>query len=807
MMNRDDVLATALTDHRAGRLDAATVLYRQLIEADAYDPDANHYFGILLNQTGNFPAALECLARAVDARPDDVKIRRNMGVVLQGAGRFAEAEAAFRTVLALDGDSADSHLALGAAIAAQGRFVDAVPHLQRAVALAPANAQAFCDLGLACRAADRADDSIAAFTRATTLAPGLAKAHGNLGSTLFERGRLDEAVTAWRRALEIEPNHPEIHADLGIALGNLGRGAEAIESFTRAIALDKSNPLFPFNLGRAYQDANRFGDAEDCYRQALDLAPTHESALLNLGVVLKKQQRLAEAAESYRKALDINPESAEAHCNLANVLCSQGQMVKAAAHYDAALNASPDFAEARLGRTMATLPAIVDTPDDSVGVAELFSQSLVDLARWSATHRLGAVVGLCQPFYLAYRPGNARAVLSRYGDLVGRAAAAHWQEGGRNVPNVPPSRDRFRLAIVSGHIRRHSVWDVILRGMVEHLDRQRFEVVIYHTEDARDDETVWAQQRADIFVQGPKPVAAWLSRIVEDRPDVIFYPEIGMDPVTGALSALRLAPLQVASWGHPLTTGLPCMDWFLSGEFLEGGDADDHYREKLVRLPGTGVCTTPIPIKAEPVAFVRRDANPDVIRFALCHTPFKLEPADDGLYPRIAKAVGRCEFWLVADDDGPSGMAARLKRRLQAAFVAQGLNPADYLRSFRKLTQGQFAGFLDEMDVYLDCPAFSGYTTAWQAVHRGLPVVTVEGEFQRQRLAAGLLRQIGQDDTVAATADEYVEIARRVAVECRDADARSQRRVALRDAAAQADNNVEVVRSLERHLIKAIMRP
>ena len=109
---------------------------------------------------------------------------------------------------------------------------------------------------------------------------------------------------------------------------------------------------------------------------------------------------------------------------------------------------------------------------------------------------------------------------------------------------------------------------------------------------------------------------------------------------------------------------------------------------------------------------------------------------------------------------------ARLRDRLAAAFRAEGLDPDAHLRVMPWLPRRQFAGFLDEMDIYLDCPAFSGYTTAWAAIHRGLPIVTWEGEFLRQRLAAGLLRQIGITEGIAQSRDQYVQIAVGWAKEC-----------------------------------------
>jgi predicted O-linked N-acetylglucosamine transferase (SPINDLY family) len=122
------------------------------------------------------------------------------------------------------------------------------------------------------------------------------------------------------------------------------------------------------------------------------------------------------------------------------------------------------------------------------------------------------------------------------------------------------------------------------------------------------------------------------------------------------------------------------------------------------------------------------------------------------------------------------------------------------------LPHDQFADFLDEMDIYLDCPAFSGYTTAWQAIHRGLAVVTWEGDFLRQRLAAGLLRQIGKTDGIAVSREQYVQIAVRWAQDCRRSDLWAARREEMRRASPRADGNRAAVRSFEQALIDAVRK-
>jgi 2-polyprenyl-3-methyl-5-hydroxy-6-metoxy-1,4-benzoquinol methylase len=274
--------------------------------------------------------------------------------------------------------------------------------------------------------------------------------------------------------------------------------------------------------------------------------------------------------------------------------------------------------------------------------------------------------------------------------------------------------------------------------------------------------------------------------------------------MTLSLATRRLAPLQVASWGHPITTGLPTIDMYFSGELLEPPDADKHYREKLVRLPGTGCCTAPIELKPEGLHQLSADLSKRRgPRFVIAQSPFKFDPADDALFASIAVAVGECTFILISDSKLPWAME-RLIDRLNRAFIERNLDPEQYLLVVPWLPREKFYTLLDFSDIFLDCPSFSGYTTAWQAVQRGLPVLTLEGKFMRQRLAAGLLRKIGATDTIAASAGDYVAIAVRLAAECRDPEHRDARRRSLRAAAPLADNDISVVRMFEQSLIEAL---
>jgi len=719
------------------------------------------------------------------------------------AGRLNDAEQLYRQVLQLDARHADALHLLGVLSHQLGRNDAAVELIGQAIA-SDGRVPAFHNnLGNALRAQGRLGQAVASYQRALARQPDYVEAHYNLGIALQAQGMLAQAAACYRRALALRPDHAEALCNLGNTLQAQGDPQQAMVCYQSALALKPDYAQAHSNLGNVLKSSGRLADAVTCYRRALSAKPDYSEAHNNLGIVLFEQGQLDEAAASFERALAHRPGNAEAHNNLGNVMREQGRADAALACYRRALALKPDYAEARLDLAISAIPVFAGSVAEGGAAYADFTRALDELTGWCSPDpgKLGNAVGSNQPFYLAYRPFDVTSLLSRYGELVCAAAAAWWRGQYGNGADVCVPRDRIRLAVVSGQVRQHPVWEVVLRGIVAQLDRRAFEVFIYHTGVITDQETAWASSQVDRFIQGPKPTPAWLAQIRQDRPDVLFYPEVGMDHATCALAALRLAPLQLAGWGHPVTTGLPSMDLFLSAQLLEPVLAEQHYREKLVLLPGTGVCTQPSALAAKPWGGAARQSG--VLRFALCQQPIKFDPADDALVARIARAVGASEFWL-ASPGKLSWATARLRDRLAVAFRAHGLDPDAHLRVMPWLAREHFLDFLDEMDIGLDCPAFSGYTTAWQALQRGLPMVTLEGEFLRQRLAAGLLRQVGITDGIAHSREQYVDIAVRWAQQCRQPAQWAARREALRRAAPAANHNIAAVRAFEQTLIAAV---
>src|SRR4029077_3651576 len=119
--------------------------------------------------------------------------------------------------------------------------------------------------------------------------------------------------------------------------------------------------------------------------------------------------------------------------------------------------------------------------------------------------------------------------------------------------------------------------------------RGQIEVTALCVEPCRDDETARViRAHSERSVRLPADLERARSAIAALELDVLFYQDIGMETFTYFLAFSRLAPVQCTFFGHPDTTGIANMDYFVSSTLFEPADGPAHYSEELVALHGLG---------------------------------------------------------------------------------------------------------------------------------------------------------------------------------------------------------------------------
>ena len=642
--------------------------------------------------------------------------------------------------------------------------------------------------------------AIELMTRAQALQPGDALVAFNLGKAQLDGGAAAAALASFECATGLNPGYADAWNNRGVSLHALRRYAEAVECYEHCIRLQPDLARAHYNLGVTRQQLQQHAAAALNYRQALAIQPDYGQALINLGAALRECGFHGEAADVLRRALQLQPRSAPAAFALGQLLVETGELKAARSALADAIRCDPGLVEARWALAMSHIPVVHADVASTAETLSAFEQAFGELEAWFAAgnHANGhRAVGLAQPFYLAYLESDVTGLLARHGALC-HSLMRHWQltqPGSRPTPPRHAPGMPVRVGIVSAHLYGHSVWNAITRGWLEHLHQAGFELHLFHTGLKHDDETLLARRWSASFTDSADGLRGWMDAILAARPHVLLYPEIGMDATTLELASMRLAPVQAAAWGHPQTTGLPCMDYFISADALEPENAQAHYTEQLVRLPGLGcVCAFTQVVATEP-DLAALGIAPDQPLLICPGTPYKYTPAHDGIWVAIARRLGRCQ--LVFFRDEPPMHSDRLRLRLEQAFAQAGLDSRDFVRFVPWQSQSGFFGLLHAADACLDTVGFSGFNTALQVLECGLPMVTCEGPWLRSRLASGIFRQAGLDELIADTDQAYVDLAVRL-VQDRAWASAMRRKVQRASQAIRGD--AAPVRALERWL-------
>jgi predicted O-linked N-acetylglucosamine transferase (SPINDLY family) len=719
-------LDAALQHHQAGRLSEAEAAYREMLAVDPENIDALHFLGVISHQRGEHGRAAELISRALSRNPSNAPAHNNLGNTLGAQGKLNEAVVSYLNALALDPDYVDALVNLGAALRAQGK----------------------------------PDRALACYQRALALAPDAPAARAGLQDVLRDQSNVDKAAFRPDKAPTLEPESCEWHFDQGNSYKDQSQWDEAVASYEKALSLAPDFSAAYVNLGNVLNVQGKPDQAIACYRKALVIEPDMLEAHYNLADVLRDQNRLNEAIPCYEKVLALRPDLPEAHYGLGHVFRNQGRLNEGLDCNKKALSLDPEYVEARWALVMSQIPKVYGTDTDPTSCRAAFAGQLDELERWFDGTRSAEgfkAVGIQQPFPLAYQEENNRSLLKRYGDLCARLMGEWFGRQDFVVPGRRSSDGVIRVGIASQYFWNHSVWNAIVKGWFEKIGRERFALYAFYFGVRQDQETLLAKSSAVRFEQRAKPLRQWVQDIIDQQLDVLIYPEIGMDPMSIKLASLRLAPAQVATWGHPETTGLPTIDYYLSAEEMEPPDARENYTERLITLPNLGCFYRPWGGDAIRPDLGRLGIDPRSPLFLCPGMPFKYAPRHDWVFAEIARRLGQCQFIFFIPE--VSELAEGLRQRLEAVFAEYGLNFDEHVIFIPWLNGPAFDGLLERADVFLDTIGFSGFNTAMQAVERGIPIVTREGRFLRGRLASGILKRMGLQELIAGSEEDYISLA------------------------------------------------
>lgn len=325
---------------------------------------------------------------------------------------------------------------------------------------------------------------------------------------------------------------------------------------------------------------------------------------------------------------------------------------------------------------------------------------------------------------------------------------------GRTVMKSRPNRKS--IAIVSGRWNRTTAVFTSLAPLVGSL-RGEYDLTLVRLGNRGADQDIahpeWFGKIRNVAIED---LTFSLSEILENDFGLAYFPDIGMRVEDRHLCNLRMAPIQVMGYGHPVSTHEAEIDYFIGGqevELLE--DAEKNYSERLVTIPGLGV----IPVFPESPRVTAQhlpSSEPFIIncpwaahKCTFTHLQTLRRLADESTKPvrfRFFAGPG------LINHNQYISFCDELEREIGCNRV-EVVDLRPYAEYQRLMSEGMFA---------LDSFPFGGFNSVIDSLWLGKPVVVLEGVRAFNRFGAATLRRIGLPELVAATPEEYIAIAARL---------------------------------------------
>ncbi len=554
-------------------------------------------------------------------------------------------------------------------------------------------------------------------------------------SSLHRQQKFAEVEPMARQLAKKYPDHGLAWKILGSTLHELGRLEESLEVQIQITGLRPDDHEAHFNLACEYQQQGQLDEAVKSYIQCLSLRPDNANAYLNVSSLLKTMGLSAESEMYARQAIALQPDMATAHNNLGNALHGQGKFIEAADSYRQSLKFRPHCAE-----TYNNLAITLKDQGYWLEANNYLRRALEIKPAWAAVH---SNLLYCMSHDVQIDPQELHIEHLKFGEIFEIPLRSGWAA---HANDKDPVR-MLRIGFVSADFYDHALAN-FLEPVFDALSKLTDLVMhAYYTHVIEDKVTRRMQKHFAGWHKVEKLSQSELAALIsKDRIDILV-------DLTGHTAHNRLltfarkpAPIQVSWLGYLGTTGLQAMDYYLCDKFwVPPGESDWQFTEKMAYLPSA-------------VCFLPNEHSPDVnllpalsnghITFGSFNRPNKLNASVIVLWSMLLQKLPSARMIL-------GGIPPDSEQTLRELF-AQDRIDQDRIVFYPRTNLLNYLSLHHEVDLCLDSFPYGGGATTANAAWMGVPTLSLAGETPPSRFGAAAMHQLGLDEFIAGSIDEYL---------------------------------------------------
>ena len=557
-----------------------------------------------------------------------------------------------------------------------------------------------------------------------------------LGAILAGKNNLDEAIINYKKSIKINPNYAQAYNNLGVALHKLNRIDDAIIYYKKAINLKNDFTEALNNLGNAHMDLKSFKVSLDYFKKALKFKPDYAEAYNGLGAINEKLGNKSDALNNYQQAIKIKPDYAEVYNNLGNLFSSLSQFDASLLHYKQAIKLNPNYEKSynNLGNLLNNLGQYDEA-------TEAYKQAIKikpDYAK--AYSNLLFNIIYKKDFDLAFYLSEAKKFRLNCKSIKKKLSFDY------NYENNPK---KLKIGFVSADFGNHPGGYFTLSTLRE-LRKRNFELIAYPT-----------IERNDEFSYHFRPLfSKWHS--IEKKKDEEVVRQIFKDGVhilidlQGHSAKNRLpifmykpAPIQ-ATWLGQGSTGIPEIDYFIGSDHVTPKHEEEHYVEKVLRLPEISQCFTPPDFDLEVKNLPAIKNN--FITFGCINKLTKVNDDVIALWSKVLLSIPNSKLLLKNKDLDSKKIVEATFRRLES----QNIKKDRLILEGHAKTRKELLDVYNKIDIALDPFPFQGNTSTIEAVWIGVPVITLKGDRYLFHFGESINSNLNMLDWIAENHNEYI---------------------------------------------------
>ncbi len=536
-------------------------------------------------------------------------------------------------------------------------------------------------------------------------------------TVMNEGGQYDSAAKLLEKAISIKPDNAMYYYKLAHIKFSQKNQSAALPLVLKAIDLDDSNPYFHYLFGTILQTVNQLESSLHAFDKAIELEPNMNIAYQAKYFSFKEMGKEDEAEAFLREFVEKCPNAVEQVA----LRLAQSRICKS--EEDIAL---------RRQKLSETIDDMMSADINTVENPNLLMNA--------------------PPFYLAYHGVNDSELMTKFSQLF-RKLCPTLNFVAPHCDNDKAS-EKIKLGFISSYFQPKHPVGISYRNIISSIAKQEaFEVTVFYTKSA---EGIGADEffgdKNINYVAVPQNFQLAQQSLASEEVDILVFTDIGMNILTYFLAFGRYAKQQCVMGGHPNTSGINTVDYFISMRYMDAEKPQSHYTETALLLDSPAIIFNKPDV---PENWKSREELEMPIGKRIYACPMmlhKLHPSFD----EIIKGI------LDRDPEGVVILFQDLQFKEASEQFTQRLKPKiddfeDRVIFSKFYPQQSFLHFIYNCDVLLDSTHFGGGTTTYIALAVGTPIITLPGEFLRGRITYGTYKWLGLDDTIAESTPDYIE--------------------------------------------------